>query len=95
MVDAGETMSQRAPRFAGEYHGQCQACDAHGSFAFGFAEDREPRAITWDGPACISVDIRNLSLIRQVDDDLWMSMEYRCRGCGAWNSVKVEARVEP
>ncbi len=88
-------MTERVPRFAGEYHGHCQACDAHNGFAFGFSEDREPRAITWEGPNCIEIPIRDLQLIRQVDDDLWISMSFACRGCGQWNTVKTAARIEP
>ena len=88
-------MSQRPPRFAGEYHGHCPACDAHSSFAFGFAEDREPRAITWEGPECISISIRELHLIRQVDDDLWISVSYACHACGHWSTIKTAAKVEP
>ena len=57
-------MPQRPPRFAGEYHGLCQSCDAHNSFSFGFADDREPRAITWEGPDCIPIPIRDLRLPR-------------------------------
>ena len=88
-------MSDRPPRFAGEYHGLCQNCDAHNSFAFGFAEDREPRAMTWDGPECIIVPIREMQLIRQVDDDLWISLGYACTACGQWNTIKANAKVEP
>ncbi|MCH7705585.1 MAG: hypothetical protein IIB33_00890 [Chloroflexi bacterium] len=50
-------MNQRPPRFTGEYHGHCQECDAHSSFSFGFSEDHEPRAITWEGPECVSIPI--------------------------------------
>ena len=88
-------MSQRPPRFAGEYHGHCQGCDAHNSFAFGFAEDREPHAITWQGPNCVPIPIRDLQLIRQVDDDLWLSLGYACHACGHWHTIKAEAKVEP
>ena len=88
-------MNERPQRFAGEYHGLCQECDAHNSFAFGFAEDREPRAITWDGPECIIIPIRDLSLIRQVDDNLWVSLAYACCSCGHWNTIKTGAGVEP
>ena len=87
-------MSNRPPRFAGEYHGLCQNCDAHNSFAFGFAEDREPRAMTWDGPECIIIPIREVQLIRQVDDDLWISLDYECIACGQWNTIKANAKVE-
>ncbi len=88
-------MPQRPPRFAGEYHGRCQVCDAHNSFAFGFAEDREPRAITWDGPQSITIPIRDLRLIRQMDDHLWISLGYACHACSRWNTIKAEARIEP
>ena len=88
-------MNERPPRFAGDYHGLCQECDAHNSFAFGFAEDREPRAITWDGPECIIIPIRGLRFIRQVDDDLWVSLDFACRSCGHWNTIKTGAGVEP
>ncbi|MCH7813009.1 MAG: hypothetical protein IID40_03215 [Planctomycetes bacterium] len=88
-------MTERPPRFAGEYHGLCQSCDAHNSFSFGFADDREPRAITWEGPDCIPISIRDLQLIRQVDDALWISVTYACSACNHWNTIKTDARAEP
>ena len=88
-------MSSQSLRFAGEYHGACPDCDGHTSFAFGFADDREPRAQTWDGPECVTVAIRDIRLIRQVDDDLWISLEYACRFCGAWSTIKCDCRVVP
>jgi hypothetical protein len=88
-------MSDRPVRFAGEYHGLCSRCQGHAAFAFGFADDREPRAITWDGPRCVDVAIREVQLVRQVDEALWISLEYACRGCGGWNAIRTECRAEP
>ena len=88
-------MTDRPVRFAGEYHGPSPRCEKHGTFAFGFADDREPRAMTFEGPDCTEVAIRNVQLIRQVDDDLWVSLEFQCLGCGSWNAVKTDCHTEP
>ena len=88
-------MRNRPVRFAGEYHGICPHCQAHAAFAFGFAEDREPRAITWDGPHCVETAIREVQLLRQVDDALWISLQYACRSCGNWSEIKTDCRPEP
>ena len=87
-------MEDRPVRFAGEYHGVCTHCEKHAAFAFGFADDREPRAITWDGPRCVEVAIREVQLVRQVDEALWISLEYACRFCGHWNAINADCRPE-
>lgn len=85
----------RPVRFAGEYHGVCPGCDAHAAFAFGFSDEHEPRAITWEGPRCVEIAIRDVRLIRQVDDDLWISLHYACGACGRWHLIQTECRAEP
>ncbi|MCG8404898.1 MAG: hypothetical protein MI923_06845 [Phycisphaerales bacterium] len=83
------------PRYAGDFQGQCNACDEYVELAFGIRTDQSPVAMHFGPGGPQPIDIQDFDLALMLDDELDVTFQYACPLCGKTSSGRVTCPAVP
>ncbi len=83
------------PRFTGDFHGKCEACDEYVEFAVGIQTDRPPVAMHFGPTGPGTVRLTDVELGVLVDDMADIRIRFQCPLCGGASTGRLTCRNVP